>query len=159
VVPGLPGSELFNYATMYRSYEAVFLLIRRIESASSAKTDCGMGAMITTLRASMDALFQSEEAIMRSATYSAAEDHKRQHEELRNQMRCLAAVADQGCMACARYAVKMLRVSLQWHLNSMDRNLLDYQTTCTTSPVDVRRAFRCDGESHCLVVIDKLPLR
>lgn len=144
---------------MYRAYEGVFLLIRQIEFASSAKTDSGVRGLVTTLRTSMDALFQSEEVLMRSSAYASTEDHKRQHEELRNQVRCLAAVTDQGCMACARHAVKMLRVSLQWHLNAMDRNLVEYQGECTTGPVDVRRAFRCDGQSHCLSVVDKLPVR
>ncbi len=134
------------------------MLVRRIETASIAKDQAGIRPLIAALHISLNSLFESEEALMPPG-YLLQREHKQQHSELLNQVRCLAAVVRHGCIAAARYGARMLRISLQWHMHSLDRSLLEFQTEPATTSGDVRRAFRCDGQSHCLEAIETLPLR
>lgn len=102
------------------------------ELADAMKTGHGrdvLGKLFADLTAYTASHFATEERLMREHCYPAADDHRRQHDELRRTVAGLADKAKAGSVVVSLETMLLLRDWLSRHIQHSDRELARHLST------------------------------
>lgn len=102
------------------------LIARLEEIVGHPDSTARLNEILENLELYIEAHFEYEESIMRRVGFPCVDEHSKQHQDMRQHLRSLSALAGGGFAVPPEHAIQLVEGWLNWHLDGADRRLSDF---------------------------------